>query len=257
MKLQLVPARQGWLWMRQGIQVFWRQPIALSGLFFMFLGLMTLVSMVPVVGSLGALVLLPACTAGLMIGTREAAQGRFPKPRVLIAGLRASPTQRRQMLILGACYALGVIVLMLVSTLADGGDFARIYLLGGRIDADVVEQPAFQSALWISMLLYVPLSALFWHAPALVHWHNVPAAKSLFFSLMACLGNWKAMLIYMAAWAGLYTAIGLALVIFGTLLGSAGAVGLGLLPAMLMLTAMFFNSAYFTFKDSFQNEVLA
>jgi hypothetical protein len=41
------------------------------------------------------------------------------------------------------------------------------------------------------------------------------------------------------------------------LLGSAGAVGLGLLPAMLMLTAMFFNSAYFTFKDSFQNEVLA
>jgi hypothetical protein len=107
------------------------------------------------------------------------------------------------------------------------------------------------------MLLYVPLSALFWHAPALVHWHNVPAAKSLFFSLMACLGNWKAMLIYAAAWAGLYTAIGLALVIFGTLLGSAGAVGLGLLPAMLMLTAMFFNSAYFTFKDSFQNEVLA
>ena len=148
-------------------------------------------------------------------------------------------------------------LLMSVSALADGGDFARIYLLGGRIDADVVKQPAFQSALWISMLLYVPLSALFWHAPALVHWHNIPAAKSLFFSLMACLANWKAMLIYLAAWSGLYTAIGLALVILGTLLGSAGAVGLGLLPAMLMLTAMFFNSAYFTFKDSFHNEVLA
>ncbi len=257
MKLHIVTARQGWLWMRQGIGVFWRQPIALSGLFFMFLGLMTLVSMVPVVGNLAALVLLPACTAGLMIGTREAFQGRFPKPRVLIAGLRSSPAQRRQMLILGACYAVGVMLLMSVSALADGGDFARIYLLGGRIDADVVEQPAFQSALWISMLLYVPLSALFWHAPALVHWHNIPAAKSLFFSLMACLANWKAMLIYLAAWSGLYTAIGLALVILGTLLGSPGAVGLGLLPAMLMLTAMFFNSAYFTFKDSFHNEVLA
>ena len=257
MKLQIVHARTGLLWMRQGIQVFWRQPIALTGLFFMFLGLMTIVSLLPVLGSILALVLLPACTAGLMVATREAQQGRFPMPRLLMAGLRGSAAQRRQMLILGALYALGVVLLLTVSALADGGDFARIYLLGGRIDAEIVEQSGFQSALWIAMLLYAPLSALFWHAPALVHWHNVPAIKSLFFSLMACLGNWKAMAVYLVAWSGLYAVVGLALVMVGSLMGSAGAVGLGLLPTMLMLTAMFFNSAYFSFKDSFQNEVLA
>lgn len=257
MKLQIAPARAGLMWMRQGIQIFGRQPIALTGLFFMFLGLMTIVSLLPVVGSVAALVLLPACTAGLMAATREAQQGRFPMPRLLLVGLRSGAAQRRQMLILGVLYTLGVIGLLVVSALADGGDFARIYLLGGRIDTETVEQAGFQSALWIAMVLYAPLSALFWHAPALVHWHNVPAVKSLFFSLMACLGNWKAMAVYLAAWSGMYAAVALALVVVGSLLGSAGAVGMGLLPAMLMLTAMFFNSAYFTFKDSFQNEVLA
>ena len=51
MKLRLVKAATGVAWMRQGVQVFWRQPIALTGLFFMFLGLMTLISMIPVVAA--------------------------------------------------------------------------------------------------------------------------------------------------------------------------------------------------------------
>ena len=56
MKLRLVKAASGVSWMRQGVQVFWRQPIALTGLFFMFLGLMTLVSLVPVIGGVLAAV---------------------------------------------------------------------------------------------------------------------------------------------------------------------------------------------------------
>jgi hypothetical protein len=257
MKLRLVKAATGVAWMRQGVQVFWRQPIALTGLFFMFLGLMTLISLIPVVGGVLALTLFPPCSLGLMAATREAMGGKFPMPRVLLVGLLGAPAKRRQMGVLGALYALGFVGMLLISALADGGDFARIYLLGGRIGADTVEQPGFQSALWIAMLLYVPFSALFWHAPALVHWHGVPAVKSLFFSLMACLGNWRAMLAYMASWMGLYAAIGLALVVVSSLLGSADGVVLGLIPIMLMLTAMFFCSAYFSFKDSFDHEVLA
>ena len=50
MKLQLAAARTGVDWMRQGIRIFWRQPIALTGLCFMLLGLMTLISIVPEIG---------------------------------------------------------------------------------------------------------------------------------------------------------------------------------------------------------------
>jgi hypothetical protein len=257
MKLRAVQAKQGVAWMRQGVRVFWRQPIALTGLFFMFLGLMTLVSMVPVIGGVLALMLFPAGSLGMMAATREALGGKFPMPRLLWAGLIGSPAKRRQMGVLGGLYAAGFVAVLMISALADGGDFARIYLMGGRIDTDTVQQSGFQSALWIAMLLYMPLSMLFWHAPALVHWHGVPAVKALFFSLMACLGHWRAMLAFMASWMALYAAIGLSLVVVSALIGSADGVVLGLIPIMLMLTAMFFCSVYFTFKDSFEHEVLA
>ena len=260
MKLQLVPARTGPLWMRQGMRVFWRQPIALSGLFFMFMGLMTIISLFPLVGGVLAMLIFPACSLGLMAATREALQGRFPMPRLLLVGLLGQAARRQQMIWLGVFYVLGFCAVLALSALADGGDFARLYLGGsvnGRLDQSTVEQSEFQLAVLVCLVLYIPLSALFWHAPALVHWHGVPAVKSLFFSLMACLGNWRAMLAFIAAWAGVYIAMGSALLILSALLDAPSLLGWGFMPLMFLLTAMFFCSGYFTFRDSFQNEVLA
>ena len=64
MNLQIVPARAGLKWVRQGMSTFWRQPLALSGLFFLFMATVSIVSIVPFIGSAlalhGALRLLPA-----------------------------------------------------------------------------------------------------------------------------------------------------------------------------------------------------
>jgi hypothetical protein len=51
MKLQIVTARTGVAWVKEGIRTFWRQPLALSGLFFVFLGLISLTSLLPVAGA--------------------------------------------------------------------------------------------------------------------------------------------------------------------------------------------------------------
>mgnify|MGYP003346859035 CR=1 FL=1 len=107
-------------------------------------------------------------------------------------------------------------------------------------------------AVWTALLLYLPLSALFWHAPALVYWHGVPAVKSLFFSLTACVANWKALTVYMLSWTALYAGVGLALMVAGSLVGGSEGVGLAVVPIMLMFTAMFFCSVYFTYRDSFE-----
>ena len=45
-------------------------------------------------------------------------------------------------------------------------------------------------AMAVALLLHLPLFLMFWHAPALVHWHGVAPVKSLFFSVVACLRNW-------------------------------------------------------------------
>jgi hypothetical protein len=256
MKLNVVPASTGKLWVRQGIRTFWKQPIALSGLFFIFMAVMSVSSLVPLVGSFVALALLPAATLGLMAATREVDVGKFPMPAILAVGFRAGKERLRDMLILGALYACCFIGVMGVSTLMDGGDFAKLYLMGGTLDADTVMKPEFQNAMWLSLLLYMPMSAVFWHAPALVHWHGVPATKSLFFSAVACISNWRAFLVFGLVWSAVFLSTALIITLLSGLIGDGDFAALTLLPAMLMLAAMFFASTYFSFKDCFTSDTL-
>jgi hypothetical protein len=256
MKLNVVPARTGAQWVRQGIRIFWKQPIALSGLFFMFMAIMSVSSLVPWVGSFVALMLLPAASLGLMAATREVDVGKFPMPMVLASGFRAGKERKRDMLVLGVLYALGFIGVMGLSMLVDGGDFAKLYLVGGSLDAETLMKPEFQNAMWLSLMMYLPLSAVFWHAPALVHWHGVPALKSLFFSTVACLSNWRAFLVFGLMWSFLFLLTALVITLISGLTGDSEFASLALLPAMLMLAAMFFCSTYFSFRDCFVSEVI-
>lgn len=256
MKLNVVPAKTGSEWVRQGIRTFWKQPVALSGLFFMFMAIMSVSSLVPVIGSFAALALLPAATLGLMAATREVDLGKFPMPIILAAGFRVGKERKRDMLVLGVLYACGFIGVMGLSALIDGGDFAKLYLAGGSLDAETLMKPEFQNAMWLSLLLYIPLSAVFWHAPALVHWHGVPAIKSLFFSTVACLSNWRAFLVFGLMWSLIFLSTAFVLTLISGLMGDASFASLAMLPAMLMLAAMFFCSTYFSFRDCFVSETL-
>lgn len=250
MKLNLVPASQGALWARLGMRVFWRQPLAFTGLFFIFMTVLSLCSLLPVVGSLIALALVPAATLGFMAAVREVELGKFPMPTILAVAFRAGHARMRDMLVLGALYACGLVGVMMLSSLIDGGAFARVYLMGGRLDAETLMSAEFQNAMWVSLLFYMPLSALFWHAPALVHWHGVPVVKSLFFSLVACLRNWRAFLVYGMLWVMVFMGTTLLVSLLASLLDGEWATSM-LLPATLMLAAMFFCSTYFSFRDSF------
>lgn len=251
MKLQLVPAKQGVQWVKLGIQTFFKQPLALAGLFFMFMAAMSVLSMVPVLGSLLALALLPGATLGLMAATRETSKGKFPMPSILVSAFRAGRQQMRAMLTLGVLYALGFSLVLGLSALADGGKFARLYLLGGTLSAELLQESDFQLASLVAMALYMPLSLMFWHAPALVHWHGIPPVKSLFFSLVACLRNFWAFTVYGMAWMGAFMAMGMVVAIAVTLVGNANLVTALLYPLVMMMAAMFFTSIYFTFRDNF------
>ncbi len=256
MKLNVVPAKTGSLWVRQGIRAFWKQPLALSGLFFMFMASMSVLSMVPLLGGVLALMLLPAASLGLMAATREVDLGKFPMPVILASGFRAGKEGTRHMLVLGALYACGFIGVMGLSALIDGGDFAKLYLMGGSLDMDTLTKPEFQDAMWLSLLLYMPLSMVFWHAPALTHWHAVPVVKSLFFSTVACLSNWRAFLVFGLMWSAIFLGTTLGITLISGLIGDNEFAAMALLPAMLMLAAMFFCSTYYSFKDCFTSEVI-
>lgn len=251
MKLNIVPARTGTTWVKLGIRTFFKQPLALAGLFFMFMAVMTVASQIPVVGFVLAMTLLPAATLGLMAATREASQGRFPMPVILLAAFRAGRQQARAMLVLGALYTLGFLIAMGASWLVDGGDFARMYLGGSTPTREMLLASEFQAAMWIFIGLHLPLSLLFWHAPALVHWHGVPPLKSLFFSGVACLRNFWAFAAFGLMWLAVLLLVVVSISTVAGLLGNPSLAGDLLFPAMLLLASMFFTSLYFTFRDSF------
>lgn len=255
MKLNIVPARAGLRWVKMGIATFFRQPLALSGLFFMFMAMLSVATILPFFGVALALALLPAATLGMMAATEEAAKGKFPTPSIVVSAFRAGRERMRDMAVLGALYAVGFLTVMGTSALVDGGNFAQLYLTGGKPTQALVQQDNFQLAMWVAMALYLPLSLLFWHAPALVHWHGITPVKSLFFSFVACYKNLGALTLFGLAWSGVFMVAAVALVISASMIGEQTTVRFVMFPVALVIATMFFTSLYFSFRDCFLPEI--
>jgi hypothetical protein len=243
-KLNIVPARTGITWVKLGIQTFLKQPLALTGLFFMYMAGVLVISQIPLLGTLLGAMLVPAATLGLMAATAEAASGRFPMPTVLVSAFRAGRQRARAMLVLGAIYTAG----SLVATLLGG-------LMGGPVPAAPAgdaQTPQMDPRMIYVLLLHMPLVVLFWHAPALVHWHGIAPVKSLFFSAVAVLRNFGALFLYGMAWLAVFLLVGFTVSTLGMMLGGTAVARSIMMPTVLLLVAMFSTSLYFTFRDSFR-----
>jgi hypothetical protein len=252
MKLHVVPARTGLSWVRLGVRTFMRQPLALGGLFFLFMAVVSLLSALPLIGPALALVLVPGATLGLMAASREADAGRFPMPAILISAFRADPQRRNAMLVLGGAYTAALLLLMVLAVLSGSDSGTQVPPAAGEeVTPEALRAALAAGDIWWLFLLYLPVMAAFWHAPALVHWHGVSPVKAVFFSLMACWTNKAAMLLYMVGWTGLFAGAGLLLSLLGSLLGSATVLQAVLYPLVLLMAAMFHTSIWFTFRDSF------
>ena len=243
MKLNIVPARTGFQWVKLGLRTFMRQPLALAALVFMYSTVAVAMLLVPVVGPFLMMALVPVGTLGLMAATKVAESGAFPMPTLLLIAFRASRDRVKSMFVLGALYAaaLFAIVAIVSSLVQVPGD--------AKTATDVVDSPEFRIVIAWSALLYVPISLAFWHAPALVHWYGVPPIKSLFFSFVACMRNLKAFTAYSVAW------LAVAGVIFGASSVAAAfspwLAGVVFGATSTIATIAFYVSLYFTFRDSF------
>ena len=166
------------------------------------------------------------------------------------------------MLVLGGLYALSVLLIIAVTVWLDDGQMTRLLAqYDGRLTPELMADPQMQEAVRSSMqrlllacLLYVPVSIMLWHAPALVHWHGMPITKSLFFSAVAVLRNTRAFLMYGLGWTAVSTIAWLALLALADVLGNAGLAISGMFPLGVLIMAMFYASLWFTFRDSFEED---
>lgn len=249
MKLNIVPASTGITWVKLGMQTFFKQPLALSGLLFMYFAGASALTLIPVVGLVLALALVPTATLGLMVAAKEASTGTFPMPTVFLSAFRVGRQQMRNMLVLGALYAGACMLVMLLTPLL----VAVPEVAKGAVNPsqELVMNPAFQKYMLVGALLQLPVSLIFWHAPALVHWHGISPFKSLFFSIVACLRNGAAMVVYALGWFVVLFACVSVLTLAAVVTGSPQLAALMLMPVAVLFAAMVTTSFFFTFRDSF------
>jgi hypothetical protein len=187
-----------------------------------------------------------------MAASREALNGRFPMPTTLVTAFRSGAKKAQPMLILGGMYAAALLLVVAFAGLV-GSASAPVELQEGTqatpemaVQA-IVNNPGF----WFGLLLYLPTVMAFWHAPALVHWHQVPPLKSVFFSLVACLRNLLAFIVFGLMWIGITMALIVIVSLLSSILGNPQIAGVVLVPGTLMIAAMIFTSTYFSFRDCF------
>lgn len=258
MKLQSVPAREGAAWVRRGFQLFFRLPLAFSGVFAAFLFVVFALTLVPLVGPLLLLALLPLGSLGFMIATRDALQGRLPSPRAFVDPLRRDRAARIAMIRLGLIYAACSLAIIWLSDAVDGG--ALEVLMGTLSDnqssADDVRRaladPRLEAGVLLRFGLAAVLSIPYWHAPALVHWADQGVAQSLFSSTIAVWRNKGAFAVFALVWFAVVLSFALLANLAGALLGAPQFVALAAVPATLLLSTVFYASIWFSFADCFE-----
>jgi hypothetical protein len=246
---RIVAAARGVRWLGEGWQLFRVAPLAWLALACVYLLGTNILALVPVVGFVAALMLVPALTVGMMSAARAASHGVQPSLRMLGEGFRG---EARAQLVLGAVYLVCSMLVFGGTALADPEGKLRA-VLAGRAPEGELPPADLLLPIAVFALSYAPVLLMFWFAPPLAAWHSTGALKALFFSFVACLMNWRAFLSYAATVVVMMMAVPLAALLalraFGAELGVA--VASLVFPLLLMMLPTLFASFYVSYRDVF------
>lgn len=241
--MEKLPAKTGWLWVTEGFALFRKQPAELLTLFFGYMFLMLALGIIPVVGQLAPLILIPLFSMSFMHACVHIETGKKVYPNLLLVGFR-SPFVGN-LIKLGALYLLAAIIAIGASVLIDGGVFVQAISGQIAIDAKTVRESNMTLAMLFSAALYIPAAMAFWYAAPLIAWKEMGVGKAIFYSFFAVRRASKAFLIYGLAWVTIGVIFPVIVSsIIGVLLNSQNASMFILLPISMMLTVIMYCSFY-------------
>jgi hypothetical protein len=248
--MEKLPAKTGWLWVKEGFALFRKQPAELSTLFLSYMFLMLAIGIVPVIGQLLPLILVPVFSMAFMHACASIEQNKRVYPNLLLTGFR-SPAFRN-LLKLGLLYLAAAVFAVAASSLIDGGVFWNVMTGATPVDTPTMRDSNMSLAMLFSAAVYLPAAMAFWYAAPLIAWQGMGVGKAIFYSFFAVRRAGKAFLLYGLAWV----VIGILLpsilsVIVALLLNRAGATMLVLLPLSLLLTVILYCSFYPTYTHVF------
>lgn len=202
------PALYGWQWIKDGLSLFKKQPLAVFTWALAISLLVIIATVIPPIGPLLFIALMPMVTLMTLSVCRHIQAGKTIVPSTWIEPLK-EPGIAKKMLGMGALYTGVSITAGLVAFLPFSAELSA-GLQQATTEKDLTP---FMTAMRIPVVLfgifYVVIAALFWHAPALVAWHKLKLTQALFFSGIACWRNKWPFVIYGVAWLVIFLFIDL------------------------------------------------
>ncbi len=247
--MRIVPARNGWLWLKQGWALFRRHPAEWILLMLFFMLSSGAINWIPAIGPYLASILIPGFSVGLMLACAGAEGGHAPHPRVLIVSFRHSG---KPLLTLGVLYLLGMMLTLVASSAVDDGALMQQMLSGTPPPEPALKDGSYAAAMGLTGLLATPMLMAFWFSPLLVSWRALGVGQALFYSFFASLRNWRGFFLYgLILFAGLMVA-SLTIAMLGVAAGAGVAAMRGAMLglAIVMMPAVT-CSFYYSYQDIF------
>jgi hypothetical protein len=188
--MEKLPARAGWHWVKQGLQLFRKQPGGLMALLFVCLFSSFFILLLPVIGQIIWCVLMPLFSVALLQGCAEVDGGRRAMPHLLLSGFQ-SP-MRKHLFGMGAinCLLMVLAMLAIYGLSGDALEALRAAQAKGSIKPEDVEG-LFSGMLTGSAIYMIGWMLTSMTAP-LIFWQKMALTKALFFSVVSVLRAVKA-----------------------------------------------------------------
>ena len=251
MQVLKLPAGRGWRWLAEGFAIYRRKPAPLSFLVLGYWLTMAVISAIPYIGQMIGFILIPAFSVSLMnVCWLIDADEQLP-PQTLFSGFHRN---LQTLLMLGVVYVVASLSILGLTALVDDGLLFNMLVLGNAPNPQAMDGVSLFIAAQMAAILLVPVMMAFWFAPVLAAWHDMSAGKSLFFSLMACLRNWRPFLVYSLAIA--LAGILVPQLIAGLLAGAGDSSALSTLITVmisLILLPTLYASFYVSYRDVFRH----
>ncbi len=237
-----LPAMRGWYWISEGFRLFRRNPPLLTFLAFSYFFLLLVVNVIPLIGWIAASLCVPALSVSVMNGCRAADRGEPVQFSLIVSGFQRN---RNTLFVLGALYLAATLLVFMAGAALSGGALRELLSTGKPLDAQALRE------LRLPLLLMIPVVMAFWFAPLLVAWDDVSPFKSLFFSFVAAVRNWRAFLFYALGVIFISTVLPALILTFFEML-SASLVRITAVAMTLPLLFIFVPTLFCTFYVSYR-----
>lgn len=211
-------ASTGWKWLKEGVGLFRKQPAGLTTLLFADILVSVLIGVIPFLGAMLAIVLVPCFSMAFMQACLLIDQGKRVTPDVLLTGFRQPYVKtllKVGLVYLGVFFVLAVIMRFSVDPdllkQAEGADDPNSLpkVTGGDMLGLLV----------VFLLQAIAVLTLAFTAP-LTYWQSMGPGKAVFYSFFSVLRSGRAFVVMLLSWFAIL--FGLCIVV-ALLLGPSGA----------------------------------